>query len=264
MPVSLPEVGGEVFVRHWQVANPTRVPIVMIHDSLGCVELWRDFPEALAQATQRSVYAYDRLGFGHSSARTDTLTASFVREEAEQFFPAIARGLGLDSFVVLGHSVGAAMALLVAANEPEACKGVVTIAGQTYVEERTRNGIRAGGKHFSDPEQFAKLTRYHGDKTRWVLEAWTGTWLSSIFDDWSVVADLPRVHCPVLAIHGDTDEYGSVAFPQSIVDNAAGPARQEIMTDCGHFPHRERPAQVVEMVAGFVAKIDAREGASTD
>lgn len=105
---------------------------------------------------------------------------------------------------------------------------------------------------FADPAQFSRLTRYHGDKAGWVLAAWTGTWLSPAFADWSLETLLAEVNCPVLAIHGDLDEYGSLAFPEGIARGVSGPATQAILENCGHVPHRERPEAVLEHIAVFV------------
>src|SRR5262245_7109486 len=119
--------GGRVFVRTWTPpAGAADPPVVLLHDSLGCVDLWRDFPERLAGRLARRVIAYDRLGFGRSSARQDLPSANFIREEAEVFFPAVRDALGVAGYALFGHSVGGAMALLIAATPHEPCRAVVT------------------------------------------------------------------------------------------------------------------------------------------
>lgn len=252
----VPVPGGEAFVRRWHAPDESPAPILLFHDSLGCVELWRDFPAALAQATQRPVLAYDRLGFGHSTSREALPGVGFVREEAEQIFPALMQALGVPLCVPFGHSVGGAMALLAAARWPERCQAVVTESAQTYVQERTRDGIRAAQAAFADAKEFAKLERYHGQRARWVLDAWTKTWLCPEFDDWAVTADLPQVRCPALAIHGSADEYGSVAFPEAIASGVGGRVEVEIMADCGHMPHRVEQARVLARIARFLSPLD--------
>lgn len=244
--------GGRVFVRRWRPATHGRSPIVLLHDSLGCVDLWRDFPAELAQVTNREVIAYDRLGFGQSTPRTQLPSVDFIAEEAETYFPAIRGALNVERFVVFGHSVGGAMAVMIAALHGDGCDALVTESAQAFVEERTLSGIRAGKEQFRDPEQFKKLTRYHGDKASWVLNAWTEVWLSGQFKDWTLDPHLSKVTCPVLAIHGDLDEFGSVEFPRRIAARVSGPSQTLILENGGHVPHRERKDEVLRALYSFL------------
>lgn len=246
---------GRVFARCWRLAATQAAPIILFHDSLGCVELWRDFPAALAQATGRTVIAYDRPGFGRSAARADRLGNDFIAAEAEAVLPALRARLGLERFAALGHSVGGGMAAHAAAAYPTDCSALVTIAAQAFVEDRTLHGIRTAQAQFADAAQRTRLAKYHGDKARWVLEAWIQTWLDPSFATWTLDAVLPRIRCPVLAIHGADDEYGSPHHAQRIGALAGGPARVIVLPDTRHLPHRERPAQVLERIAEFLAPL---------
>ncbi len=242
---------GRLFAKRWH-AGPARhaaAPIVLLHDSLGCVDLWRDFPPQLARATQRDVIAYDRLGFGRSDRHPGTLGTTFVRDEADHAFAAVLERLGIDAFVAFGHSVGGGMAVGCAAAHPARCRGLVTIAAQAFVEDRTLAGIRDAGRQFDEPGQLDRLARYHGDKAEWVLRAWVDTWLSPAFRDWSLDDDLPRVQCATLAIHGEDDEYGSDVHPKRIAARVAGPSSFLLLARCGHLPHRERTDDVLAAVA---------------
>lgn len=259
--LSIPAPGGSLFVRRWQPAGPEDAappPIVLFHDSLGSVELWREFPEQLARRTGRTVIAYDRLGFGRSDPHPGQLPLSFVTDEAAGGFAAVRAALGLGRFVALGHSVGGCMAATVAARFGDDCAALVTESAQAFIEERTLEGIRAAKTQFAQPGQLERLGRYHGDKAAWVLEAWTGTWLSAGFHGWTLDAALRGVRCPLLAIHGDRDEYGSVQHPQRIAALVAGPAQTAIIPDCGHVPHREAGAAVLERIAGWLESLPAR------
>ena len=246
--------GGSVFTRRWEVASTGRAPVILLHDSLGCVELWRDFPAELARATARTVIAYDRLGFGQSTPRNARPSVDFIREEAETVLPVLLRQLATERCVLLGHSVGGAMALAAAALHGPACEAVVTEAAQTFVDPLTLAGIRTAKQKFSHPTELSKLARYHGERAEWVLDAWTGVWLSPQFASWSLDDLLPRVQCPALAIHGDRDDYGTAEFPRHIARRVGGPSQTAILDDCGHVPHREKKEEVLRRVAVFLGE----------
>lgn len=248
---------GSLFAKRW---TPPRAevkglpPIVLLHDSVGCVELWRSFPEQLAQTTGRTVIAYDRLGFGRSATHPGELSPRFIHEEAHEGFAALCDVLGLDRFVVLGHSVGGGMAIACAAAYPTQCQGVVTEAAQAFVEELTVESIRKAGEQFAQPEQLARLTKYHGDKAEWVLRAWVDSWLAPEFRAWTLDDDLRRVRCPVLVFHGDGDEYGSVSQPRRIAELTDSLSTLCLLEDCGHVPHREKSAVVLPQIVTWLAR----------
>ena len=248
--------GGKLFAREWiPDAVSADASLVLIHDSLGSVELWRDFPAALAIGTHRRVIAYDRLGFGRSDARTDRLTARFVSEEAEIYLPFLLRHFGIDRFVPFGHSVGGGMAVHCGTALASSCEAIILESAQMFAEDRTLQGIAAAKVDFRDPANFERLRRYHGDNARWVLEAWTETWLSPAFASWTLEPELPKVTCPILAIHGDQDEYGSLRHTELIRKLAGGSATTKVMEGFGHIPHREAPEAIVAIVAAFLRQV---------
>ncbi|WP_181315863.1 alpha/beta hydrolase [Rhizobium sp. JAB6] len=241
---------GRRYAKSWRPDIETsRAPIILFHDSLGCIALWRDFPQRLAHSLGRQVIAYDRLGFGRSDARTDLLQQNFVAQEAEQAVPFLCERFSIHEFIACGHSVGGGMAVETGARFGERCQAVITIAAQAFVEERTLHGIRIAQQDFKSAETFARLEKYHGSKTDWVLHAWIDTWLAPERAGWSLDPALEKLRCPVLAIHGERDEYGSEAHPRRI---AAGRGSSYILPDTGHSPHRERPAQVLQAIETFL------------
>ena len=252
---------GMLFARRWvpsDILGDDPAPIVLFHDSLGCVELWRDFPEQLAVGTRRSVVAYDRLGFGRSDEHPGALPLTFIRDEAATVVPRVCDALGIDTIVPFGHSVGGGMAIATAARWPDRCAAVVTESAQTFVEDRTRAGLEAARVEFARAGQLDRLARYHGAKARWVLDAWIETWLSPAFAAWHLDDDLRDVRCPALALHGDQDEYGSAEHPGRIARLTQGPATAVILEGRGHVPHREHPARVLEEVTRFLASLEPR------
>lgn len=244
---------GQIFSRIWSPSDNTLLPpIILLHDSLGSVELWRDFPERLCEATQRTVIAYDRPGFGKSHSLDSPISTQFIPNEALETFADIRKQLKIQKFVVLGHSVGGGMALHCAAQYPEDCDEVITLAAQSFVEDKTLNGIRAAQKLFSDPTQIERLKKYHGDKTQWVLDSWMQTWLSDDFASWSLTNILPNVKARSLVIHGINDEYGSAEHPQRIADLSGNHSTLMLMENTTHFPHREQSTAVLIAIEQFL------------
>lgn len=232
-------------------AEGTGSPIVLMHDSLGCVALWHDFPARLAEATGREVIAYDRLGYGRSAPYPGPQPTDFIEEEAASF-GAVREQLALERFVMLGHSVGGCMAAEIAARHADGCEALVTVAAQAFTEPRTLAGIREAEHGFAEPGRMARLEKHHGHKAGWVLKAWVGTWHSAPFAHWTLDASLDGVRCPTLAIHGEHDEFGSLAQPRRIASLTPGPAEPVILPDCGHVPHRECPERLIDAIRPFL------------
>lgn len=240
-----------IFVKRWiPLDAESEIPVVLFHDSLGCVALWRDFPLLLAQTLNRPVIAYDRAGYGQSSAVMQAQPSTFIEDEAKAFFPRLKQSLGLTQYLALGHSVGGGMALLLAAYD-DACVGVISIAAQAFVEARTLQGIRDARVMFSKPGQMQRLEKWHDAKASWVLTSWVENWLSPAFTDWSLVSTIRGVTCPALVMHGDNDEYGSCDFPHSIADNVSGDVVIHIIENCGHTPHKECQEEVMSQIQTF-------------
>lgn len=245
--------GGAIFVKRWMPRSTlSEVPVLLLHDSLGCVEMWRDYPRLLSEKIGRTIIAYDRLGFGRSTARDALPSVRFVSEESEIYLAPLFDNLGIERFTAFGHSVGGAMSVVCAGTFGDRCESVITESAQAFVEDRTRQGIIDAKKSFEDAKVFEKLKKYHGNKTQWVLDAWIKVWLSREFASWSLKDDLPKMRCPVLAIHGDNDEYGSVKFPEMICALAGGTAEKKIISNCGHVPHREKLDLVLDLIAKFL------------
>lgn len=248
--------GGRLFTRTWEPQKACcDTPVVLFHDSLGCVELWRSFPAALCAATQQRVIAYDRLGYGRSDPCTAPPLHTFIEDEPTTSFAALYAAFQLEQFIALGHSVGGGMAVHCAGHYAEQCTGLITIAAQSINERRTRQGIQDAQAVFEAPEQFAKLEKYHGDKARWVLHAWTDIWLHPAFESWSLRPALEQVDCPTLVLHGEKDEYGSHRQPEQIARYVHGPAHCEILPGIHHVPHREAEALVVHLASQFISRV---------
>jgi len=252
--VDTPE--GTLFARRWlpDGAEGSDTTIILLHDSLGSVELWRDFPENLAIRLGLPVVAYDRLGFGKSDAHQGKLHADFIRDEACAGLSRVIAALGLREIILCGHSVGGGMAIAGGSQFPGKTRAVIAVSAQAFVEDRTVEGVSEAKRAFEARDQFDRLVRYHGDKARWVLDAWTETWLSPDRAGWTLDDDVRRLHYPLLVIHGDRDEYASEAHPQRIVSLSAGPIKVAIMGDCGHIPQRDAQSFLLELIKEFISK----------
>jgi pimeloyl-ACP methyl ester carboxylesterase len=226
---------------------------LLLHEGLGSVSMWREFPQELSQATGKRVVAYSRAGFGQSSPRSGKYAPDFIHHEAESVIPAIREGLGLAKPVVLGHSTGASMALVHAATSHPVA-GVIAVAPLITIEESNLEAIRAARRTFEASRDWrVRLARHHED-VKAVFYGWNDTWLAPEFRDWNIVAELRRIRAPVLAVLGTADEYSTPAQVDLIRDNLPGgtPFRSLLLDNCGHAPHRDQSEAVLAQVRKFV------------
>jgi pimeloyl-ACP methyl ester carboxylesterase len=262
---SVPTPLGALYAKAWypSAAEDARSgdldPIVLLHDSLGSVVLWRDFPELLARATGRTVLAYDRLGYGRSGPRFGAIGFTYVHDEAEQVVHVAQACLDAARFVPFGHSIGAGMAIATAVRFPERCGAVISESAQAYVDARIVEGVRIESTALQTTG-LERLARYHGGQAEWVLDAWAGTWTDPAFGSWSLRADLAAIRCPALVIHGDADEYASTCHPEFMRRLIPARTRVEIVPSCGHIPHRQKPADILAIVQSFLSLCSMEAG----
>ena len=244
-----------IYLKQWLPETDNgKSPIILFHDSLGSVELWRDFPVLLSERTNRTVIAYDRLGFGQSSTLRDIPKLNFIEQEAHTIFKKLIEYLHLDSFILMGHSVGGGIATCCAATYLERTKALITIAAQSFVEEKTLQGIREAKLLFQKPKQMLRLEKYHPQKAEWVLNAWTETWCHPNFISWSLIPKLKKISCPNLIIHGELDEYGSNIQAENFKAYTLGSSELKILQGLHHLPHKENLDLVLGLVQKFLIK----------
>lgn len=239
--------GGRV--EHLDVpGDPDRAPLLLLHEGLGSVELWRGFGERLAAATGRRTVAYSRLGHGWSDPPPAPRTPSSMHEEAAVVVPALRDALGLAAPVLVGHSDGASIALLHAARSE--VTGLVVLAPHVLVEESGLVAIRAAREAFGSGDLRARLARRHRDPDA-AFRGWNDVWLDPAFRAWDLRPELPAVRCPVLAVQGTADPYGTLVHVEAVRDLTAGPV-ELLVLDGGHSPHLEEPERVDAAVVGFL------------
>lgn len=250
--VSHPE--GKIFIKYWKNPQAHRAPIILFHESLGSVAQWRDFPEHLAQATGRSVFAYDRIGFGQSTGRTGLVKADFIYTEAKHSIPLILKHFGLTQFVVMGHSIGGGFAAGTAIQFPE-CQALILESIMAQSDEHMRQGVILAQQAFQQPKWFERIARYHAEKAQSVLDAWTTSWLSDELRDWSIVGEIEKIQCPTLIIHPENDEYAQVNQADAIVKALKAPYTLALIPECGHVPHQEYPERMIDTICHFLADL---------
>lgn len=229
-------------------------PVVFLHEGLGSIALWKDFPAVLCRRLRLPGIAYDRQGHGRSAPLDRPRDARYLHEEAELVLPAVLDALGVPRAVLFGHSDGATIALLFAAAHPARVAAMISEAAHLFVEEETLAGIRAAVEAYATTDLPRRLARYHGDKTEALFRAWSGTWLSPAFRDWRVEAEVARVTAPVLAIQGAEDEYGTPAQVEAIKRLAKGPVETALLPGCAHVPHHQARDKVLDLAAGFIER----------
>ena len=233
--------------------------VVFLHEGLGSISMWRDFPDRLCAAVGARGLVYSRPGYGRSTPRAaaDAWDTDFMHRQAHEVLPALLERLGIDAPRerpwLFGHSDGGSIALLYAARFPGSLAGAIVLAPHVMVEDLSVDSIRKAREAYLGTDLRARLARHHDDPDS-AFWGWNDIWLDPAFRDWNIEDCLPGIACPVLAIQGEDDEYGTM-------DQIARIARQcrdvewMKLADCRHSPHKDQPRQVIATVAEFVARI---------
>ncbi|MDX1383251.1 MAG: alpha/beta hydrolase [Thermoanaerobaculia bacterium] len=251
--------GRRLEVRRFGELRPDTPALVLLHEGLGCVALWKDFPDRLAAATGLPVVAYSRLGYGGSDPAPLPRGVDFMHREAQDTLPSLLRALRIDRAVLLGHSDGGSIALIHAATvRPSPVVGVVAEAPHVFVEEITLRSIRAAAVSYRDGDLRRRLLPYHGANVDGAFRGWSDVWLDPAFRDWDLRGLLCELTVPVLVLQGDADPYGTLAQVEAIRDGCAGEVETKILSGCGHAPHVERPRAILDAASAFVAELLGR------
>jgi pimeloyl-ACP methyl ester carboxylesterase len=252
------ELGGHRLETRWIAPTRSGRPtLVLLHEGLGSVALWRDFPDRLARRTGCGLLVYSRYGHGASTPLEAKRPIDYLQHEAEVVLPAVLRHFGIARPILFGHSDGASIALIHAGFRPGDVAGLVLEAPHVFVEDVTIAGILRAREAYRTTDLAAKLRRHHQDADR-TFRGWNDVWLDPRFRTWNIEGSLPAIRCPILAIQGADDEYGTVAQLDAIA--ARTPATEILLLEhCGHSPHRERPDETLDHAAGFVDKMGSNE-----
>ena len=233
-----------------RTAGPT---IVLLHEGLGSISMWRDFPRQLAEGTGHEVLVYSRHGYGRSAPLTAPRPVRFMHDEALVVLPELLDALEIRRPILLGHSDGASIAIIHAGGSGRDVAGLVLLAPHVMVEEISVASIAAARVAYTQGGLRARLARHHDDVDG-AFRGWNDVWLQPDFRAWTIEEYLPRIMCPVLAIQGEDDEYGTMEQVDRIARALPG-AKMLELAQCGHSPHRDRATVVLEALRGFVERV---------
>lgn len=226
-------------------------PLVFLHEGLGSVDLWRDFPAQIADRTNRPALIYSRYGNGWSTPLSGRRSPRYMHEEALETLPRILDLFTTQPPVLIGHSDGASIALIHAgAGNP--VSGLVLIAPHVFVEPETISSIAAINDDFARSEMADRMAKYHRDPGT-TFHGWADIWLDPAFRNWNIEEYLGGIGCPLLLIQGDADEYGTLSQIDAIERRAHGHASHLVVTGAGHSPHLSHPGDVSDAVVGFIS-----------
>ncbi len=237
-------------------APPSRSPtIVMLHEGLGSVSTWGEFPRLLFEHTGASVFVYSRAGYGASPQADHSLPIDYVKRHALSILPKILETIGFSQGLLLGHSDGASMVASYAGNlaDPRV-RGLILMAPHFCVEPETLAEIRKAREAFENGGLRQRLARHH-ERVESAFRGWNDVWLAPGFETFNLREELARISQPMLIIRGDGDRYGTHRQVQMAQELCKAPLETLLMQDCGHVPHREKLAQTVDAIARFYQRV---------
>jgi len=233
---------------------PGRPTLVFLHQGLGSIAQWRDFPAKLSQATGCPAFVYNREGHGGSDSCAWPRPPDFMEIEARDRLPEILEVAGIDDFVLVGHSDGGTISLVYAAEVKTGMRGVIVEGFHVFAEEIVRDAIRQAQEAYVNGDLRRKLARYQGSNVDCAFHGWAETWLQPEMRDYTIAPLIPKIEAPILAILGTQDAAGTMAQIDCLPDLARAPLELS-KPDCGHAPHEEVEPEMLALMAGFVARL---------
>ena len=228
--------------------------LVLLHEGLGCVSQWRDFPERLAAASGRGVFAYSRAGYGGSSPCALPRPLSYMEEEAEEVLPALLDAIGFRGGVLLGHSDGASIAAVYAGSQEDPrLEGLILIAPHFFTEPEGLAAIAEARVAYERGELRDRLAKHHGANVDTAFWGWNRAWLDPDFAAWDITRFLPRITVPTLILQGAADQYGTLRQIEAARAQMTCRLEVEVLADCRHAPQREQPERTLAAIQGFLS-----------
>lgn len=252
--LTLDWAGREIAIEYRWTGNAATDEAVMVflHEGLGSVSMWRDFPDRLCARLGLRGLVYSRPAYGKSTPRPagERWAPDFLQRQATEVLPALLAALGIARPWLFGHSDGGSIALLYAAHHPLSLRGAIVVAPHLFVEDISIASIAAAREAYLHGGLRERLARHHEDVDS-AFFGWNDVWLSDAFRDWNIEQEIAAIRCPLLAVQGEDDEYGTMRQVTSIRDRL--PSTELLaLPRCGHSPHRDHPEALIDAVQGFV------------
>lgn len=250
--------GGYRLEYKWIGPPPDKSPtFVFLHEGLGCIEMWGDFPERIVEATGFGALIYSRAGYGQSDPIPLPRSAEFMHHEALTVLPTLLKDLRIRDVVLFGHSDGGSIALISAGSGAgNNIRALILEAPHVFVEAISIESIEKAKWNYDHGSLKASLERYHGVNVDCAFRGWNDVWLSPEFRSWNIESYLPGIAVPVLVIQGEEDQYGTLQQVATIKNLSGGLVETLILSRCGHSPHRDQPDAVLETSRSFVSNLE--------
>lgn len=256
-PLTIPAREARLEARCWGPAPADAPTLVLLHEGLGCVQLWRDFPERLTAATGCGVLAWSRQGYGQSSPCALPRPLDYMTAEALGPLPAVLDAFALGDVCLIGHSDGASIAnIYIGACADPRIRSAILMAPHVFTEDITLSAIAAAREAFATGDLRQRLARYHADPDC-AFRGWCDAWLDPGFADWDITDGLPGIQVPVLAFQGADDPYGTPRQLEAYARLCPGPVETALLPGCGHAPHLESPDATLDLITGFLQRTGA-------
>ena len=228
--------------------------LIFLHEGLGCVDMWRDFPREAARRTGCGYFVFSRLGYGRSDPVALPRKPTFMHDEARKTLPQVIEFCGCHRHVLVGHSDGASIALLNAAIAPVAgLAGVAAMAPHVFVEPICVDAISQASRAYRETNLRGRLARYHGERVDGAFWGWNQVWRDPSFADWNIETALQDIKVPLLLAQGLDDAYGTMAQLDRIERAVSAPTTRLELSNCGHSPYRDQSDKMLDALTDFVA-----------
>jgi pimeloyl-ACP methyl ester carboxylesterase len=247
--------GARLEYRWWGDRSEPGPVLVLLHEGLGCVELWRDLPELALRATGLPVFAYSRQGYGRSSPCELPRTPRYMHHEALTVLPRVLEAARIADPVLIGHSDGASIGIVYAGAVAGPLRALVTLAAHVYVEQVGLDHIASmRADREARDDLLERLGKYHDDPAA-TFAGWNDIWLHPAFRWWDIREYLPGITCPTLVVQGRDDPFATMAMVEELVAGVSGPVEAMVINDCGHVIHQDQPELLVQALADFMGDL---------
>jgi pimeloyl-ACP methyl ester carboxylesterase len=249
--------GGHRLEYAWHGPLPEEAPtLVFLHEGLGCVGMWRDFPREVAAAAGCGALVFSRWGYGKSDPVTPPRPLRYMHDEGLVTLPEVLAATRVRDAILVGHSDGASIAIVHAGSgAAERVRALVLEAPHVFCEEISVRSIAAAKEAFTHGDLRARLARHHGGNVDGAFWGWNGVWLDPGFRAWNIEEYVPHVRVPSLVVQGEDDEYGTLAQVDAIERGAGASVERLVLPACGHAPHRDQPEKTRDAIVNFVRRV---------